>query len=426
MSTIQRHGFRSLHRNLQIRLVDGFISMLLGNMLFPFMTIYFAQSFGEEVAGLLLVLNVLIGLLAGFYGGYIADRIGRKRTMVIGETTRLVAFVIMMLANSPWLESPLLTFAMFTLAGVCWGISGPAHEAMMVDVSTPENRKFVYSIQYWAINFSLMLGGVIGGFFFQSYRFELYIGVVIAQTISLLLLLFFIEETHKGQKPAAAADGQKQPGVLRQMIGNYKLVFRDNRFMLYVVASLFLMAVEHMGRAYVGVRLASEFGTQELFSFSVDGVKMFGLLGSENSLLVVLTTALFVAWVSRHTERKMLMLGITCYSVGFAVQAFTNSPWLLFGFMALATVGELIWVPIKQAMMADLAPQENRSAYMAVNGLVYRGAMILGSFSITVGTVLPSWSMGVIFLLSGLLALSLVLRVLDGFRAYQEKKAALA
>ncbi|KEO82795.1 MDR family MFS transporter [Tumebacillus flagellatus] len=403
-------GIRSLHRNLKIRMFDSFLSMMLGNMLFPFMTIYFAEQFGSKTAGLLLMLNIALGVVANFCGGYLADLYGRRTLMLAGESLRLTAFVGMMAANSPWLNSPVLTFVMFVITGLCWGLSGPAMDAMMVDVSTPENRKLVYSVQYWSVNFSVMLGGVIGGFFFQSYRFELFVAVCVAQMVSVLLLVFFIEETHRGTH-ASCVRKEKSSGAVREMLGNYGKVFADRRFMLYVLASLLMMSVEFMNNSYTGVRLSREFGVQSVFGLPLDGVKMFGMLSSENSLFVVLLTAFVTVWLKKRREQPLLILGVLLYTAGYAMQAWSNQPLVLFLCMGVAVCGELLWVPIKQSMMADLAPEENRSAYMAVNGLVFRGASILGSLAVTVGAFLPSWTMAILFGLCGLAALNLLLRV---------------
>lgn len=70
--------FRDLHPNIRIRFAESFLGNLLGKMIHPFMTIYFADRFGLSMAGLLLMLNVLVGMLAGFYGGPLADRVGSK------------------------------------------------------------------------------------------------------------------------------------------------------------------------------------------------------------------------------------------------------------------------------------------------------------------------------------------------------------
>jgi MFS transporter, DHA1 family, multidrug resistance protein B len=405
-------GILSLHRNLKIRMLDSFISMILGNMLFPFMTIYFAQQFGEKTAGLLLTLNILIGVVANFYGGYLSDRYGRKNMMLIGESTRLVAFVTMMIANSPWLESPVLTFFMFALTGVCWGISGPAADAMMVDVSTPENRKLVYSLQYWAVNLSFVIGGLVGGFLFQSHRFELFLGVVAAQLLSVFLLVFFIEESHQGTKPSPEQQEREQKhSVIREMLCNYRKVFQDRAYMLLILGSLLILGVEFMGSSYNKVRLANEFGLQHVLSFPVDGVQMGGLLAAENSLFVVLLSAFTLALFRKRSEKRMMICGVLFYAIGHATMSLSIQPYVLFALMGITVLGELIWVPIKQSLMAELAPEENRSAYMAVGGLVFRGANVLGSLAVTVGAFLPSWTMAMIFLLSGIFALSLILNV---------------
>lgn len=56
-----------------------------------------------------------------------------------------------------------------------WGSSGlinPAGEAMLIDVSTPENRSFMYSVSYWANNLSIMIG-IMVGVVFVDYLFPL-------------------------------------------------------------------------------------------------------------------------------------------------------------------------------------------------------------------------------------------------------------
>ena len=44
----------------------------------------------------------------------------------------------------------------------------PATEAMLIDVSTPENRKVMYSINYWAINLSIAIGAIFGGYYLKT------------------------------------------------------------------------------------------------------------------------------------------------------------------------------------------------------------------------------------------------------------------
>ncbi|GAY78071.1 hypothetical protein NBRC111894_3625 [Sporolactobacillus inulinus] len=55
------------------------------------MAIYFSNHFGQETAGLLLILSQVIGTAIGLLGGYCADHFGRKRMMVFQRLVRRFA-----------------------------------------------------------------------------------------------------------------------------------------------------------------------------------------------------------------------------------------------------------------------------------------------------------------------------------------------
>lgn len=155
--------FRELHPNIRARILIQFLSKVIGSMIFPFMAIYFSMEINSSVAGFLLMINVLAQFLAGMYGGHLADIIGRKKLMVTGELLKVFAFLGMVLCNSPMFHSPWITFVMLLIIGVAQGLINPAGEAMLIDVSTPENRSFMYSVSYWANNLSIMIGIMGGG-----------------------------------------------------------------------------------------------------------------------------------------------------------------------------------------------------------------------------------------------------------------------
>lgn len=66
------------------------------------------------------------------------------------------------------------------------GPSKPAVEAMLIDVSGPDTRKAIYRINYWSNNLAISVAGMIGGFFFSDYLFEL---LLVASVMSLVALL---------------------------------------------------------------------------------------------------------------------------------------------------------------------------------------------------------------------------------------------
>ncbi|MGU9537292.1 MFS transporter, partial [Proteus mirabilis] len=87
-------------------------------------------------------------------GGYVADKFGRKKIILSVEFIRLIAFIIMAFCNSPWFKSALITFIMMSISGISTKLANPATNAMLIDVSTQAQRKYMYSIMYWINNLS--------------------------------------------------------------------------------------------------------------------------------------------------------------------------------------------------------------------------------------------------------------------------------
>ena len=110
----------------------------------------------------------IAGLIFGLYGGHIADVIGRKRTIEYGQIAMVIGYAIAMVNNSPWLVNPFVTFFGFLLAMIGSSLADPAEQAMMIDSSTPQNRRFVFALIYWILNIGVMIGAAIGGWFFRD------------------------------------------------------------------------------------------------------------------------------------------------------------------------------------------------------------------------------------------------------------------
>lgn len=397
--------FFSLHFNVQVRLLEQFLGTIAFNMVFPFMIIYFSGNFGEATTGVIYIFNIILGFIASLYGGYLADKYGRKKIMLWGESIRFAASLIMAFSISPWLNAPALAFFMMTINSACLGLVRPAGEAMIVDASTPEDRKYIYGLDYWLFNGSLFIGGLVGGFLFREYLFELLSIVALISLVSLLVLVFLIKETNTLQIKSSGE--KKRKSVLREIVLNYKNVLKDKIFRIFVLAGLLEMAVQFQVMSYISIRLSKELEPQTLFSLldyslKVDGVIMFGILNSVNTLLIIMLGFFISKIIKNVSDKYSLRIGIVLYTFGFSVIAVSNQPWILIAAMILVAVGELIYIPIKQSLLADIIPDEQRGAYMATNGLTFRGATILGSLAVTIGAFLPSSIMGILFFLTGI------------------------
>ena len=391
--------FRELHPNIRIRIYTSFISRVAGSAVFPFMAIYFTEKINATVAGLLILIQVGLQFLTGLYGGYLADVIGRKRLMVTGECLKVLAFTGMMLANSPWFTSPLVTFLMMMMVGISSGLVNPAAEAMLIDVSTKETRAFMYAVNYWAVNMSMMIGLSIGGWFFDHNLFELLGFLIGISLLTLWMTAFRISDTYVVKK-----ERTNEGYGIKPLMKNYQLVFKDLSFVMFTIGGIAILAIEFQRNNFISVRLEEEFGPRlidvfQLFSFQLDGIKLLSLLTIANTLIIVFFTAVVSKWIKGKQEQVIMYMGFILFGLGYAYMAFSNHIVGLFIAVAILSIGELFYVPTRQSILADVVDDSRRGAYMAANGLVFQLGKMLGALGLIVGNVIGGYYMGLLYML---------------------------
>jgi MFS transporter, DHA1 family, multidrug resistance protein B len=390
--------FKSLHPNIRIRIYTSFMSRMIGSMIFPFMAVYFVQETNATIAGVLMMINIIVQFLASLYGGHLADRIGRKRMMVLGEAAKTAAFIGMVAANTPTYTSVTITFAMLMVIGIASGMIMPAQEAMLIDVSTPETRAYMYAINYWATNLSLMVGLTIGGWLFQDYMFHLLLGLVVMSVITLAITMAFIQETYT----VSSVEQNSRLG-LKSLFESYRSVSRDTAFLLFVLSGIAILSLEFQRSNYLTVRMEKDISEMVFsifsFNFFVDGLRLVSLLTVENTLLIVLFTGLVTKLIKGHNERFVMYTGFTLFGLGFAMMAVSNNPFILVAAVLILSIGELMYVPMRQSMLADMVDDTKRGTYMAFHGFVFQFGKLIGAGGIIMGEAVGKYAMGISYVL---------------------------
>ncbi len=398
-----------------------FLGGLVSMAVIPFMAIYFAQKIGATQTGIILVLIVISGIAGGFIGGHISDKIGRRKIMILAELGIMVTYFFIALCNSPWFDLPYVTAAFFVLNMFAGGMFQPAAQAMIIDVTDSDSRKLVFTISYWLGNLATAIGGIVGAFLFKAYLFELFLGITGITLLSVLITIFFISETYTPE-PATTENTSSS----NKMVQSYSTVWKDKLFMMYILGAVFILTLEQSLTNYVGIRLERDIPEQHTsllgFDFTLDGTRMLGFLRTENTMIVVLLSAVVLFLFKKWSDRRTLVTGMFIFSVCFSAFAFTNNILFLFILGFVGTFGELMYVPIKQAMIGDLAPSNARSTYMAFYSLTFYGAMIIASLLIIVGEWVSPMMMGGILLvlgMTGTVMYHLIMKALEA-KAVQE------
>jgi MFS transporter, DHA1 family, multidrug resistance protein B len=382
---------RDWDRNLKVRLFGEAAINITFWMFFPFLTIYFTESFGKQTAGLLLVLSQVFAVLANLMGGYCADRFGRKRMMVISAFGQGFAFLIFGLASSPWLDSAMIGFICFSLVGVFGSFYWPASQAMVADVVDEKDRSHVFAVFYTSINIAVVVGPILGGIFYVHYRFELLIAAaLICMFLALLLYKMTRETAPLDTSKLLVTEGKKKAwhNVISDQIKDYSVIFKDKTFLLFILAGILVGQTFMQLDLLIPVYIKDVMDQATLFSFgdwslTLVSEQVFGLILSEYGFLVALLTVVITRWITKFRERNVFILSSVIYAVSIFMFGQTSSVWMFVIAMAVFTFAELMTAGIQQSFVSKLAPDHMRGQYFAAASLRFTVARTIAPLSIT-------------------------------------------
>jgi len=397
---------RDLHPTLRLRLVIAFVERALNTMVIPLMAIYLAAHFGSGPAGLLILGSVGVAVIASLSSGHFADVVGRRRTLLVGALAMAVGFTGMAVAAAPWWSSPLTVFVFYLLQAAAAAFIQPVHDAVIIDVTVPEERKAVYTINYWSFNIALATGALLGGFLYNHHFMGLLVGASVCALGASLLTYLFLEETAPPLPRALDAAGT----VAKEVVRGYAVAVKDRRFMMLLIAMTLILGLEMQRTSgYVAVRIAQDVPTQSLLPFdigvpNVTGIQLLGILQASNTVCVVLLALVSERLMRRFDDRKRILIGVALFTVACVILATSDVASILLIAMLVLTLGELMHIPVMQTVLAGVVPERSRTRYMAVFNLNVRGGMVIASLSLSAGTLLSPWGMAGLYVVLGLCA----------------------
>ena len=388
--------FWGLHPTIKIRLVMNFLGGLCFSTVGGSMTIYYNKYMGAGVTGLLLIVSSIMVFLVGLYAGHLTDLKGRRPVMLFSTAVTAVGAALATFSNSEFYFNPWTTFFGFLIVNFGFGFFNTASQAMIVDLTTSENRRTVYSIQYWIINFAIMIGSGLSGWFFRDYLVWLLLVITIEEILSFVVVLFWIDESFDPHQEHQ----KKAPNIIKA----YFFVAKDSIFMSYLFASVFIAMIFNQIDYYLPVHLSDSFSTTRILGLELYGQRMLTLFLLINTLIIVLFMSKMNQLTKNWSRSTGITLGIFLQGLGFII-AFLghNLSWEVTA-AVVATLGEMILVPFSQALRADLMEGDHVGTYTGAFSVTQPVASVLSgvlvSLSALYGNIGMAIFMGIIILLS--------------------------
>ncbi|WP_445509131.1 MDR family MFS transporter [Rossellomorea marisflavi] len=382
-------GWKEYPQNIKVRMIASFFNRAVSSAVMPFMALFFATEMSKVWAGMFLISTVIIGFIVNLIGGYVSDRFPRKRVLLVTSWLNAACFLLMTVSLFPE-EKWIIVFAgAYILFIITSSLGRPAMHAIIIDSTTPENRKAVYALDYWLINLSMAIGAALGGLLYLHHKQELFIMLTVTSTIIPIAYGIWLKDEFKGFLE------KKHKNVLVDLINNYRIAFKDSAFVKVVAGTTFILAAEFSLNSYIGIRLAEEFRSVTVGGFEIAGVRMLSFLNIENMLLVVCLTFFINRWTDKVSKQKGILIGLLIYGLGYSVVTSANTWYVLILFNLIATIGELIYSPIRNAEQANMIPADKRGSYSAFSNLSFSGADLIARSTIILGAFLIPTMMSV-------------------------------
>jgi len=335
-------------------LFGGTLVNRFGHFVIPFLAIYLRQQ-GHDVktTGLVMGAYGAGALGAGAIGGYLADHLGRKPTMLLSCAGAAVFMMILSQAHSV----PALVLATF-MTGLLTAMYGPAASALIADLVPPGLRVRAFACQRLAINFGFAAGMATAGFMARHSFAALFIADAATTVILGLTVLFGLQA-----RPRMATAGRGGWGhALKHMRGNAP-------FLLATVASLLI--------GIVFWQMSSSYGLQATEGAGLDE-RAYGLLMALNGVLIVLLELPLTSYTRRFHPAHAMAAGYAVIGLGMGLNALGASLPMLLASMVVFTAGEMVALPVANSYLAGLAPDEMRGRYQGVSSISWSCATMTG------------------------------------------------
>lgn len=333
-----------LWTGMLINRVGGFVALVLSLYLTS------DRDLKPSAAGLVVGLYGLGGIGGVLLGGVLADRWGRRPTLLVAH----FGAVVLLAGLATTSRVPAIA-ALAALLGLAHAMPGPAFVAAIVDVVPAADRSRAFNLQFWAFNLGMAAASVIAGLL-AEVSFPLLFAVDAAGTlVTAVLLLWKVHET----RPATRATPEHRGGL--------HTALTDRAFLPFVGLSLLLAVV------------TLQTSTILPLAITADGLRptVYGSVVAYAGLLIVAGQLFVPKLIDRWRKGSTLAVANALLGLGFACVALASD---VPGYLLAATVwtaGSMLAAPPNAAVIAELSPEALRGRYQSVFYLIFPAASFI-------------------------------------------------
>ncbi|MBI5000826.1 MAG: MFS transporter [Euryarchaeota archaeon] len=367
-------------------LLSGFGGTLNGFILLLYVT---QLGLSPVFYGTLMLISGMMTIATLLFSGYLSDKVGRKRVLAAGlllSTLGSASFFLFTDSQAVW--GLMLAVA---LGGIAGGLSGPASNAFLSELSTESDRKYLFSFSSFVgtvgAAIGTILGGLIPGIFMGTFGYELLSSYrmvfFFAVFFQLAALLVLVAVKNGMGRPAERPAAKATPRDVRKLIAMFSMP----------------MAMIGFGAGFVIPYFQVFF--QRQFDADITSIAAAFML---NNAVMALALLLIPKAAERMGSVKAMLATQGIAVVILSIIPFVYPPffWVSVGLFVARMVLMNVSGPVLTSFMLCVVPEENRGAASSATMFAWMGANAVGTF---LGG--PSWALGANYLVNFAICIAL-------------------
>jgi MFS family permease len=294
--------------------------------------------------------------IGGYLGGHLSDRFGRRPLILFGWSIGpLIPLGALAAGTHLWWGIGLLVSL-----GIVGNLGQAANQALVPDLLPPERHEAGYAAVRVVQNLGVTIGPPLGGALLLGENWtRFFVGAAIAGVVPFLLAWRFI--------PVRGRYAPEQPPER----GSFGAIIRDRVFLLFFLSGTFSTLVYVAYETVLPISLVDSHGIAP---------STWGFLVVVNPVTVTLFQLRVTARTARVPASIKLSTAILLMGLPFLVLTKTGALPVVAAVIFVFVIGEMLWIPTSQAVVARIAPADIRGAYIGAFGSTFAIGFALTPF----------------------------------------------
>lgn len=345
------------YRLLFIGQLISFLGSMVSYVAVPYQI--YSLTKNNWLVGMLGLVQLLPVLFFGILGGTYADRLNRRKLLLVSES--IMAVLILGLALNACRPNPSVTlvFVLIALFQSVLGFHRPAMEALTQKLVDKKDYAAVGALGSFRYTFAAILGPALGGALIASFGIRGAYFFDCASFFGALIALFMMSKTPNPDKRAHSPWADAKEGI-RYAVSKPELM---GTYLIDIVAMVFAFPVA------LFPAMSDRWG----------GASAAGMLFSAMAVGSLAMT-LLSGWtekVSRHG--RAVVLAATAWAVFIVGLGLSDQLWTALLFLALAGAADMMSGLFRGIIWNQTVPNELRGRLSGIEMISYMSGPLLGN-----------------------------------------------